>query len=152
MGDTTITKRQADTQTVTVAFSEITEIEQRTGQGTRIKTAQSNQHIWIPCELEEYGELVETLRQRSGAALKTRNYNWVRTYSLAVIFFLGWLVLMNAHDRRLVLTLSAMMSIGLLWCLVLIWKNPNVSRKLKRSMLFGLLPLLALIARFYSAW
>jgi hypothetical protein len=147
-----VTKRHADRQTVTIGFGEITEIEQRAGQGTRLKTAQSNRHIWIPCELEEYGEIVEMVRQRSGAALKTRNYNWLRNYSVAVVYLIGWFAVMNAHERRVVLTLSAILAIGLLWCLVVIWRNPNVSRKLKLSMLFGLVPLLALIGRFYQAW
>jgi len=150
--EASITKRQADTETVTLAFSEITEIEQRTSQGTRLKTAQSNRNIWVPCELEGYGELVEMVRQRSGATLKTRNYNWIRHYSWAVAYLIGWFVVMSAHERRLVLTLSAAMTLGMIWYLVVVWRNPNVSRKLKRSMLFALLPMVALIARFYQAW
>jgi hypothetical protein len=79
MGDVSLTKRQSDTETVTIGFSEITAIEQRPGQGTRIKTAQSNRHIWVPCELEEYEQTVEMIRQRSGAALKVQNYSLART-------------------------------------------------------------------------
>ena len=150
--EVTITKRQADTETVPLAFSEITEIEQRTRQGTRLKTAQSNRHIWVPCELEGYGELVERVRQRSGATLKTRNYNWIRHYSWAVAYLIGWFVVMNAHERHLVLTLSAAMTLGMIWYRIVVWRNPNVSRKLKRSMLFVLLPMVAIIARFYQVW
>jgi hypothetical protein len=147
-----ITRRYADAPTVSIGFNEVTAMEQRAGQGTIIKTAQPNRFVWVPCTLDEYGSVVEMVAQRSGAARKVQNYSWSRMYSLAVIFGIGWLVLINAHERRLVLTLSATLAIGLLWCLVIIWRNPNVSRKLKLSMLFGLVPLLALIGRFYQAW
>jgi hypothetical protein len=150
--ETQITRRHADLQPLTIGFGEITEIEQRTGQGTRIKTAQSNRNIWLPCEIEEYGAALEMIRQRSGAALKKRNYNWVRMYSAAVVYLIGWFILMYSHERRLVLTLSAALTIGLLWCVVVIWRNPGVSRKLKLRMLFALLPIAALVARFVQAW
>src|SRR5262245_52313719 len=48
--ETQITRRHADLHAMTIGIGEITEIEQRTGQGTRIKTAQSNRNIWVPCE------------------------------------------------------------------------------------------------------
>jgi hypothetical protein len=150
--DAGITRRYVDAPPLSIGFNEVTAIEQRVGLGAMIKTAQATRFIWIPSALEGYGEVVEILRQRSGAPLKVQNYNLVRSYSLAVLFVIGWIVLMGAHDRRLVLTLSASLALGLLWCLVVIWRNPNVSRKLKRSMLFGLLPLIFLIARFYQAW
>ena len=147
-----ITRRHVDLPTISVGFSEITAIEQRGGQGAMIKTAQATRFIWIPIALEAYDEVVEVLRQRSGAVLTVKNYNLVRTYSLGILFLIGWIVLMNAHERRVILTLSATMALGLLWCLVVIWRNPNVSRKLKRSTLLVLLPLIGLIARFYQAW
>jgi hypothetical protein len=150
--DAGITRRYVDAPTLSIGFNEITAIQQRTGQGTMIKTAQPTRFIWVPSTLQGYAEVMETLRQRSGVVLTVKNYNLVRTYSLGILFLIGWIVLMNAHERRLILTLSATLALGLLWCLVVIWRNPNVSRKLKRSTLLILLPLFGLIARFYQAW
>lgn len=150
--ETGVTKRQPDTETVRIDFHEVTSIEQCSGKGTRIKTAQSTRHIWVPCELEAYGEVVEMIGQRSGVAVKRQSYSWARTYSMAFLFVVGYIVLLNTHERRLVLGLSAVMAATLVWSIVAVWRNPNVSRKLKRNMLFVLAPLLALIARFYQVW
>ena len=152
LSDDSITKQQADTQSVTIAFNEITAVEQYSRKGTRLKTAQSSRHIWVPCELEQYAELIELVKQRSGVALKTQSYSWARTYSISVVMLVAWITLMNAHDRRLILTLSAALSVALVWSVVSIWRNPNASRRLKRNMLLVLLPVLTLIARFASAW
>jgi hypothetical protein len=152
MDETGITKRQVDTETVRIDFHEVTSIEQYSGKGTRIKTAQSTRHIWAPCELEAYDEVVDMIGQRSGAAVKRQSYSWARTYSVAFLFVAGYITLMNTHDRRLVLMLSATMSAVLLWSIVVVWRNPNVSRKVKRSMLLVVAPMIALIARFYQAW
>lgn len=151
--DLQITRTQRECPTITISRGAIKRISERAGQGFRIETANVNQNIWVPKELEGYEEIKLLLLSSAAEQPKTMRHPVAITYASSLIFAAGFLIVMYSQ-RKLLVTTTGAACLGFYVYYVFQLKRswPNLSRTMKRMLLVSLLPVLFVASRIISMW
>lgn len=150
--DQTWTKKQKNTADVGLARSEVLRVEEWQGKGFRICTADRHRNIWVPCELDGYEQLKSEVLALPGVTFASKSAAWLRSY-LAVGVLLALLaVSILAGDKRISSGASLFVAAWLLVVVFRHYRNPNLTIKARRQLLFSGLAGVCMLARSVIIW
>jgi uncharacterized integral membrane protein len=128
----TISCEHRPTLRVRLQFSEIRRIERRAGHSIRVIGPRKLQVIGIPESIESFDEVLSTLA-RVSPIVEQSGDRALRINVATGLAFAGYLLMLWARSPLIVLPLAVAISGLLIWLVAYIQRNPNVSRKAKRT-------------------
>jgi hypothetical protein len=147
------TKKQKDTPDLTLARSEIRSIEELRGKGFRICTEDTSRNIWVPSELDGYEELKADVLAIPGVKEVSKSAAWLRSYVLIAALLLLIALSILSGNKWVVVLSNSSLSIYLLAVLVKQYRNPNLTARTRRKLLWVfLIGGLCFFVRAIFAW
>jgi len=146
-----ITRQQWNTQTISIAKSEIKKIIKNKNGTFTILGPQSLNMIGVPAGIENSEELEQILSKfheikyivASGIIKKGL------TYLSSMVFLASFLVVFISENKWAGLIAGSVVFIGMVIYLVVVQRSKNVPNNLRRNSLFVIIPLFAIIATVF---
>lgn len=132
IGPDYLLRTQADTPDVRLRFSEIRRIESRPGHSIRVIGPSKLRVIGIPESIENFHE-VESIVATITPMVEKASDRTLRINVTTGIAFAGYLLMLWSRSPVIVLPLAVGISGLLIWLVIYIQRNPNVSRNAKRT-------------------
>ena len=127
-------------------------VEEWQGKGFRICSSDRNRNIWVPCELEGYEQLKAEVLALPGVEITSKSAAWIRTYlTMAVLMLLIGLSVL-ATDKRIAAGASLVVGAYLVALFFKHYRNPNLTRKMKRQFLWSAFVGLCMLVRAVVVW
>jgi len=147
VGNESITREQHNTPTIHLRFTDITHVAEGRKGGFIIRGQGSADTILVPRQIENYGELRETL-QRITPPHQKPVFNPFEKYSVLITLLnVGLMVTVYLATDKLLVGVSGTLFLVLQgWSLSEINRNKNVDQKTKRSLWWSLLVLFSVVA------
>lgn len=150
--DQVLIKTQKNTPLVTLARSEIKRVEEAEGKGFRICTAERFKNIWVPCELDGYDQLRAEILALPGVELTTKSAAWLKSYLVLGAFLLVFAISILASDKRVASATSVVLAGYLFFTFFSHYRNPNLTTRGKRVLLWNPVAAIILLARAVIVW
>ena len=151
--DQQITRTQREAPTIVVPRSAVKRISERAGQGFKIETANWNQCIWVPRELEGYEEVKTLLLASSPEQPKTMRHPLAITYGWSLLFVAGFLTVMYSQRKSVVTaTGAAVLCFYIYYVAQLVRTWLNLSRPMKRILWVMFSPAIFVALRIAAVW
>jgi hypothetical protein len=128
------TRTQNNTPTVTIMRSDMKRIEELQGQGLRICTDRRNRNIWVPSEIENYEALRKELLAQ-GLPFETKTHYWGRTYLKFAVLMVLVVVQALSQSKYLVFCSSLFLAGYLFAIFFTYYRSPNITNKIRRRYL-----------------
>ncbi|WP_026038371.1 hypothetical protein [Clostridium arbusti] len=148
VSDNSIVKKQLSLPTIEIAYSDITGMEEITYKGLIIRTNDKSKAIGIPYYLIDYEEVKNTLSQY-GDIKKNTSTSLIKIsqYVLPIFVILALIIVIKSNNRYLILPFGTAYILFSLWFIIEIFRNKQITSKLKQKYLFLIFPLLAVILK-----
>lgn len=147
-----LTKEQKNSRDVTLMRTEIKRIEEFQGKGFRICTNEQVRNIWVPCEVDDYEQLKAALLSLPGVELSHQSRSWLKTYVVLGAFLALFAVSLIATDKRIVCGTSLLLSAYLFFAFLRHYRNPNLTKRGQRQLLWAGFVGLCLVIRAIVVW
>jgi len=142
-----VTRQQINTPTITIDFSDITQILKNRNGTFTIKTKNPRDVIGVPVQIENYNELEQLLNEI--VLITEKRETLIEKYKIVIsILILGALVTVNGVQNKFIVAAAGIISIGILiWSLLEIQRNKNVDNKTRRNSWIILIVVASIIGR-----
>lgn len=142
-----ITREQYNTPTISIYFTEITEIAKHKNGGFTIRGKDTQDLIGIPTQIDNYSQLETTLEVIRPFVIKNKIPLIEKYQSLAGLVTVGLMLCVYTVENKIIVGLTGSTLIALMiWSFIKIHKSKNVDTKTKKSVWWVLLVLASVIA------
>jgi hypothetical protein len=147
-----IRRDQADTPPFVSEWREVTRAEVTTGKGIRLLTGKFATFLWIPDELERYEEVLAVVQLRCPVENKAGLPFYLRQNVTGFLYILLLFAALSLENRMAATLVSVLTLATISFAVVHTLKNPNATTKLKRGMIWYLLPVGMMLYRLWTLW
>lgn len=146
ISDNLVTRKQLNTPTISIYFSEIKEIVRNANGSFTIKGKTAADLIVIPAQIEDYAALEAALQQIQPIVAKGSTTFLQKYQSVAGLLSVGLMVCVYAVNNKIIVGLTGTALVALMiWSLIKIQGNKNIDHKTKQSSWLILIVLVSVI-------
>lgn len=152
LSDNKIIKYQKNISTIEIEQIEVISLTEYKNKGIMINTENKAKYIFIPVSTEDYSELKKLLSVWMNIKVKESESKnaLLLMYITGIGTAIGFLVVMICEYPYIVVPVGVIMIVTLIWSIVTVLRSPHADKRLKKNILFVILPILAILARTLS--
>lgn len=146
LDDYKIIRKQIRTPDIQIMRNEITKIQITPKGGILVLADGKNKIIHIPKYLDGFEEVRSKLSEWSAVENQSKPAIWKSSILWKSLAYLaGFIVFIASHNFLVVLPVSVGLIILFLWDLFEMWRSPQIDKKIKSGVLFGIVIILFVI-------